>query len=211
MPELSDHPLTRALPDKLVDSGVDVNDDELIDDRNRDEGEDDDDKDDDDERHDDDGGWDDDDQDGEGGDDEGHPDDVPWVTIATYWTPVDAQMARLRLESGGVDVVILDENIIATDWLYANAVGGIKLKVPAASADRALALLVRPSVTDVARNDGQPVSDGQILCPRCGSADIYPVRLSRRLSYLALFICSLLLPLALGRRIRCAACGYEWR
>jgi hypothetical protein len=139
-------------------------------------------------------------------------DDTRWVTVATYWTPTDAQIARLRLEGDGIDVVILDENLIATDWLYANAVGGIKLKVPVPDADRARELLVRPGAAAVARNDGQPVSDGQSLCPRCGSPDIYPTHLSRRLSMVALFVCSLLIPFALGpRRTRCAACAYEWR
>lgn len=200
VPKLLEHPRTRLLSDPHVEES-DL-DDEPIDDGSGDKG-------DDDEEYND-GGWDGDGHDGEDGGDHGR-DDTPWVTVATYWTPVDAQIARLRLEGGGIDVIILDENLIATDWLYANAVGGIKLQVPAPAAARACALLVRPGDTAVARNDGQPVSDGQTLCPQCGSPDIYPASLSRRLSVLALFVCSLLLPLALGRRSRCAACGYEWR
>lgn len=149
--------------------------------------------------------------DGDHGEGDGDDSDIRWITVATFWKPTDAQIARLRIESEGIDVILLDENLVATDWLYANAIGGIKLQVPEPSAATAHALLARPTDPAADRNDGQPVSDGQVLCPRCGSRDIYPTSHSRRLSFVALFVSALLLPLALGRRTRCAACGYEWR
>ncbi|HEV7297850.1 MAG TPA: hypothetical protein VGN72_00675 [Tepidisphaeraceae bacterium] len=53
-------------------------------------------------------------------------------------------MARIKLESEGIDCLLLDENLVATQWLYANAVGGIKVQVPAADSDRARQALERP-------------------------------------------------------------------
>src|SRR3954469_15766262 len=65
---------------------------------------------------------------GDGGDD-GDGDPGKWVTVATFWQATQAHIARLRLESRDIDCVIVDENLIATDWLYANAAGGIKVQV----------------------------------------------------------------------------------
>jgi hypothetical protein len=83
-----------------------------------------------------------DDQDGNGGGD--HNDPSNWITIATFWQPTEAHIARLKLESEEIDCLLIDENLVATDWLYANAVGGIKLRVPEAEAGRAITILARP-------------------------------------------------------------------
>jgi hypothetical protein len=158
------------------------------------------------------GGGGDDGGDDEGGGGGGEDDDVRWVTVATFWKPTDAQLARIKLESEGFDVVILDENLIATDWLMANAIGGIKLQVPEPAAAEARAVLGAVAGAALARpQSDEPVSDGQVLCPRCASPDIYPTNYSRRISFLALLVSMVLLPFAYGRRSRCADCGYEWR
>ena len=137
--------------------------------------------------------------------------DGPWVTVATFWQPPAAHIARLRLESDGIACALLDENFVATEWLMANALGGIKLQVPATLAARAAGLLAREPADDAATNSqGQPLFDGQTLCPRCGSADIYPVRVARRWAFLSMLLLGAPLPIP-ARRTRCAACGFEWR
>jgi hypothetical protein len=134
--------------------------------------------------------------------------DGPWVTVATFWQAPAVHIARLRLESAGIDCAILDENLIATDWYLANAAGGIKLQVPASRATLAVELLgKRPGA---AAADGEPLFDGQTRCPKCGGGDIYPVRLSRRLVFLSVLLLGAPLPI-LARKTRCAACGFEWR
>jgi hypothetical protein len=78
------------------------------------------------------------DDDGDGDDDGDHS---RWLTVATFWEPTEAHIARLKLESEEIDCMILDENLVATYWFWANAVGGIKLQVREAdfsSACRAL-------------------------------------------------------------------------
>jgi hypothetical protein len=148
--------------------------------------------------------------------------------VATFWKPTDAHLARIHLENEGIDVVILDETLVATDWFMANAIGGIKLQVPEPDSVVARSLLttggrgeaVGGSEGQADRRagrerrepapDGEPVSDGQVLCPRCGSDAIYPARLSRRMAFLAILLLGLPLPMLL-RRSRCAGCGFEWR
>ena len=143
------------------------------------------------------------------GDDSAGGDDISWATAATFWLPTDAQIARLRLESADIPVLILDENLVATQWQLANAVGGIKVQVPEAEVTAARSLLERPS--ENRERSEEPVSDGQDLCMRCGSPDIYKTWLSRRWSFISLFLFPPLFPFALGKQSRCSTCGYEWR
>ena len=79
---------------------------------------------------------DDDDGDGDGG---GGGDEEPIrrITVATFWAPGEAHFARLRLESHDIRCFMIDESVVAMQWLYANAVGGIKLQVPMEDAPRA--------------------------------------------------------------------------
>ena len=69
----------------------------------------------------------------------------PLVTLATYSTPFEAEIVKGRLEDEGVTVVLADAEIVTSDWMYSNAVGGVKLRVPEAEAERARALLAEPT------------------------------------------------------------------
>lgn len=51
------------------------------------------------------------------------------VTVATFDTMPDAHIALGKLGAAGIDAYLADENLVQTDWLYAAAVGGIKLQV----------------------------------------------------------------------------------
>ena len=63
--------------------------------------------------------------------------DEELVTIATSFDLVEAEMLRNQLEAQGFEVYLADENIIGVMNLLANAVGGIKIKVPATEAAEA--------------------------------------------------------------------------
>lgn len=63
------------------------------------------------------------------------------VTVATFQDAVAAALARNFLESEGVAACLLDETTVATDWLIAGAIGGIKLQVAPGDVERAETLL----------------------------------------------------------------------
>ena len=63
------------------------------------------------------------------------------VTVATYGEVYQADLARTALEEEGVAVQLHDRETVSMDWLISNTVGGIKVKVPEADAERALAIL----------------------------------------------------------------------
>ena len=63
------------------------------------------------------------------------------VVIAIFPQVIQAHIAKSRLEADGIEAFIRDENIVALNWLYSNAVGGVKLEVAAEDEKRARAIL----------------------------------------------------------------------
>lgn len=112
-----------------------------------------------------------------------------FVTIATYVFPWEAQLAKARLESEGIDAVVADEN--AAGIYGANAIGGIKLRAREEDAGRAADLLRTlrplPQIYLVTEEDSR-----QARCPACRSEDVAAEGWFRR-------------------RWSCRACGTAWK
>jgi hypothetical protein len=51
------------------------------------------------------------------------------TTVATFTKAEDAHLLRMRLEAYGIEAFLWDENMIQMDWLYSNAIGGVKVQV----------------------------------------------------------------------------------
>jgi hypothetical protein len=51
------------------------------------------------------------------------------VVVATFSKPEEAHLLRMRLEAGGIQAFLRDENTIQVDWLYSNALGGVRVEV----------------------------------------------------------------------------------
>jgi len=145
------------------------------------------------------------DDDGQEGDDSGR-----WVTVATFSVPQQAHLARLRLESEEIDCFLIDENLVATDWLLANAVGGIKVQVHEDDVAAARTILgTHAALSDLGEESEIGDPPQPVTCPACGSADVDRSWFSRRLFFLAVLIG---LPLPVPMRIsRCTRCHHEWK
>jgi hypothetical protein len=63
------------------------------------------------------------------------------TTVATFQLQAQAELARNALADAGIPAVVADGEVIAMDWLLANAVGGVKVQVRSEDADRAAAVL----------------------------------------------------------------------
>ena len=132
-----------------------------------------------------------------------------WITIARYPTPVEANLARGRLEVEGIRATLANELSVLSGFGGAES---IELQVAPIDVERASAILrERPESTpedDWARQD--PVE----RCLVCQSSFVeveslpLPLRLLRSLIGAAL-------PLPDGvfasRRRVCGVCGYHWR
>jgi len=73
------------------------------------------------------------------------------VTICSYSRPYEANIVKSQLESAGIPVFIADEYTIGINWLYSNALGGVKVQVPeslASAAKELIAYEVEASTAD---------------------------------------------------------------
>jgi hypothetical protein len=154
--------------------------------------------------------------------DDDRDDDGPWVTVATFWSAPEAHLARLRLESNDIDCIILDENLVSTDWLYANAVGGIKVQVPASRAAYAKDLLEGPADDACVVADqvpGESVGVDTVVvdyfprhanCPACGAPGPHRRVISRAAAMWCVLLLGFPLPLV-TRGLKCRRCGQEFK
>jgi hypothetical protein len=80
--------------------------------------------------------------------------------VAAYLNSEQAFLAAARLESAGIAVDVRDSNTVAMNWLWAPAIGGVKVAVADEDFGDAVRLLNAPSE-----------HTGILKCPHCGSSD----------------------------------------
>lgn len=64
-----------------------------------------------------------------------------FVVVRAFTNVPEAHVARSVLDSTGIPTRIADEHLVSADWLYSNAIGGVKLLVPEDRVAEALAVL----------------------------------------------------------------------
>jgi hypothetical protein len=124
-----------------------------------------------------------------------------WVTIATFWSSVEAHLAQAALEREDIDSLLLDEHVVATVAWYAGAVGGIKLQVRAEHAEVARAIL-KPML-------GRSAPDPAV-CPKCGSEQLIPLPRGRAVEWIDRATRGLISRL-FGRPVQCSRCDQVTR
>lgn len=125
------------------------------------------------------------------------------TTVARYSFPYEAQIARAKLESLGVPAFVADENTINMQWLYSDAMGGVRLQVPSAFVDQALSLLNEDMSAVVEAEIGVDAA----ACAACGSSNMEPFQRGRRFAFLV-FI-GINFPLfPFKNTTRCKDCGH---
>jgi hypothetical protein len=63
------------------------------------------------------------------------------ITIANFPYPIDANLAKSRLEAEGIDCVLTNEHIAGMNWYWPLAIGGVGLQVAESDAERAVEIL----------------------------------------------------------------------
>ncbi|HED3889012.1 TPA: DUF2007 domain-containing protein [Morganella morganii] len=90
-----------------------------------------------------------------------HPTRSRYALVAQYLSPLDARIEAGLLESEGIEVMLLDENIVWNNQMYAQAVGGVKLLVNQDELTRAQEVLADYHHGDFGIDeDGEPVEAG---------------------------------------------------
>jgi hypothetical protein len=95
---------------------------------------------------------------------------VALTTIARYRNPIDAHIARARLEAEGIPSFVADEHLIGVNGFYSDVLGGVKLNVPDGWAEAARDVVARDHSVDL-RRGGWPARrrPDPRLCPACGA------------------------------------------
>lgn len=128
----------------------------------------------------------------------------PWVTVRAFTSVTEAQFAGSALEAAGLDVRLGDLHLIAMQWMYSNAVGGVKVQVPAEQVDEARQILEVPAEVD----DPRAIVDPSEACRTCGSADVESGVVGGQASIWMLVITGVpLFSRRLLRQRRCKGCG----
>lgn len=52
-----------------------------------------------------------------------------WIIVQSFSFPYEAQIAKTQLEAAEIPARIENEHTINMDWLYSNALGGVRLLV----------------------------------------------------------------------------------
>jgi len=69
------------------------------------------------------------------------PDGRDLVTVERVTEVWAAHILRARLEAEGLLASIADEHLVSMDWFYSNAIGGVRVQVPACELPRAQEIL----------------------------------------------------------------------
>src|SRR5687768_1591628 len=106
---------------------------------------------------------------------------MSWSVIARFTSLGEAESARSALEAAGIGVVLGDENTVSMNWMYSQAIGGVKLLVHDEDRDQALAILASriedapPEEEEWAEAEASAVSEATsdavesvLRCPACG-------------------------------------------
>ena len=127
--------------------------------------------------------------------------------IATYQYSSEAIIFKGKLESEGIEVFIRDNNIVDTNPLYSNAVGGVKLFVK--SEDFFEANRILSEVSNYSLDENSQL----ICCPKCGEKQINMITsLTDFKSFLSFFfsILFVLLPFYSKHKYKCNKCKFEF-
>ncbi len=126
---------------------------------------------------------------------------IRWAVLRRYSTPLEAPVVRGHLEAAGIPCFLRDEHTIGVNWLYSNALGGVRLCVPEEELERAKEILT---------GDAEESGPAGMSCTRCGSSRVRDVNQWRRWAMVSLLLFHLPLPFSRDR-FRCESCGHGWR
>ena len=90
-------------------------------------------------------------------------------TVATFREAYQAYLAKGKLEAEGISSIVVDEYLVGINWMYSQAIGGVKVQVPEADYERATKILKEDYAKDLDALDQEGPKES---CPKCGSLSI---------------------------------------
>lgn len=137
------------------------------------------------------------------------------ITIRQYDKVEDAYLAKSLLESEEVPAYVADEYLVNVNWMWSQAIGGVKLQVAEEDVERALEILEAPP--DGVLLDEQGQYPGELtpehtfpVCPKCGGHEVDESVARRAFVYLGLLLFRVPVPVRVDV-LRCRSCGHQAR
>jgi len=129
-----------------------------------------------------------------------------FVTVRAFSMPWQADVARATLETRGIPVSVADANTVSVNWLYSNAIGGVRVQVPEEFTEQANEILS----SQVESIDGSTEEEDDTVCPRCGKHKTTIVRKGKRWAFLSWLLAGF--PLFYPSKMyQCKDCGETWK
>ncbi len=82
-------------------------------------------------------------------------------TVAQNFFPAEAYIPLSKLQSAGIEATLRDDSPLQMNWMWSNAIGGVKIAVPDDEYESALSIL-----------ELEPLEPSILLCPNCNSPEI---------------------------------------
>lgn len=124
------------------------------------------------------------------------------ITVASFSFPYEAQLAKAKLESEGIPAFVLDEHTINMQWLYSNAMGGVRVQVPNPYLEQASKILSKDYSQALVQEKGIDLP----TCLECGSENVEPIIKGKKMAFVVfLFFNFPLWPFK--RHVKCLECG----
>ena len=130
-----------------------------------------------------------------------------FVTVRAFSMTWQADVAHATLEAQGIPAFVADANMVSMNWLYSNAIGGVRVQVPAEFAEQAIEILSsQVESIDVPAEE----EDDTVTCPRCGKHKTTIFRKGRRWAFLSWLVAGF--PLFYPSKMYlCKDCGETWK
>lgn len=131
------------------------------------------------------------------------------VTIACYRDIPPAGLAQSILEAEGIISFLDNQFMVGVNWLYSDALGGIKLRVAERDAEEAVKILEAYSAPYQGAEQAEVGQLPASACPECGGTEIKTINYQRKSAALSLLLS---LPLLFfSKRYECIKCGHRWK
>jgi Putative prokaryotic signal transducing protein len=135
------------------------------------------------------------------------PPNVELVTAASFSAPYEAHLAKGQLEANGIMAVIADEYTAGMNWLFSNAIGGVKVQVDKPDLEDALKIL---ALSGQQEGDALEVDDSWGECPKCGSKTVEFILERKGPAVLTWLLIGIPLLFA-SKKLRCLNCNNDWK
>jgi hypothetical protein len=96
------------------------------------------------------------------------------LTAKVFDNAIEAHLWKTKLESEGLICFLFDENVVSTQLAYANALGGIKLKIREQDVERVKQIFLEAG------------DEAVRICPYCLSFEVQPYQPTSRWQHLLL-------------------------